>query len=131
MKTNLDELFSNDKEAEKNGVWLPLTDTIEFQVKRFGGANSTCLKKSLAKNYKPFAKLIEKGLLPEEKERDIYVKTFVDACLLDWKGIEIDGEAKAYDRDIAIELFKKHADLFDVIVEQSQSGDNFKEDLGN
>ncbi len=130
MKTNLDG-FKSDAKQEKEGVWFEAADGVRFLVKRFGGMNSPEIKKALAKYHAPYAKLIARNLLPEDKERKIYTKIFVDACLLNWEGVEINGELKEYNRESAIELFAELPELMEMLIEYAQDVVNFSEDVGN
>ena len=61
MKTNLDKLFKTNEELEKSGILVVLSDTLEFNLKRFGGKNSTPVRAVQAKYYKPYARQIEMG----------------------------------------------------------------------
>jgi len=131
MKTNLDKAFKSDKKMETEGIWLELSEGVKFRVARFGGGNSSAVKKAMAKYYKPYARAIEKGLLAEEKEREVMAKAFVDSCVLDWEGIEIDGELTPFSKEKAVEFFLSLPDLLDVVVEYASAQESYKEDLGN
>lgn len=137
MKTNLDQLFKQDTNLETEGIFLQLPNGASFKVRRFGGSN-TAVKKAMLKHYKPFAKLIEKGLFPEEKEKEIYSKAFIDACLVDWSGVEVDGKELPFTKENAARLFKSLPELADTLVDYAQDKENFKdgeffekEDVGN
>lgn len=130
MSSNLDKLFKSDINLEKEGVWFEIAEGIQFRVRRFGGSNFE-IKKAMTKYYKPYSKLIERGLLPEAKEKEIYTKAFIDACIVEWKGVEIDGEITPFSFDAALKLFKELPELLETLMEHSQSSDHYKEDLGN
>lgn len=126
MKTNLHKSYATDADIEKEGIWVNVGDGVEFKVKRFGGAN-TGLKKVLAKRYKPFAKLAEKGLLPEDKEKEIYVTSFVEACLCDWRGLQDEeGNDIPFSSDDAKKILIELPDLLDIVMTQAQDAENFK-----
>jgi len=131
MKTNLDKLFKSNSSHEISGVWFDLDDKVGFLVKRFGGMNTPSIKKALASYHKPYARLIERGLLPEEKERRIYTKVFVEACLIDWKGIEIDGKETKFSNAIAVDFFTSLPELLDTLVDYAQTNTNYASDVGN
>lgn len=130
MRSNLDSMFKMDEGLEKDGVWLEIADGVRFKVRRFGGSNPE-LKKAHAKYFKPVAHLSDKGLLPQEKEQEIFVKAFVHSCMIEWTGVEFDGEIKEYTPELAISLFTKLPDLFETIIEYARSRETFKEDVGN
>ena len=131
MKTNLDKLFKTNEELEKSGIVVVLSDTLEFNLKRFGGKNSTPVRAAQAKYYKPYARQIEMGTFDKDKEREIFVKIFVESCFIGWKGVEIDGAPAEFNRDNAIKILLALPELFETLLEQASKVDNFKEDLGN
>ena len=130
MECNLDKIFKQNTGLEKDGVWFELENGVGFLVRRFGGAN-TELKKAMVKFYKPVAKLIDKNLLPDDKEKEILSKAFIQACMIDWKGVEIDGELAPYKFETAVELFKSLPELMETLMEYSQDSENYREDVGN
>lgn len=131
MKTNLDKSFKADSTMEKEGIWFEISEDVRFRISRFGGSNSTAVKKAMAKYYKPYAKAIEKDLLSEEKQKKILAKSFVDACVVDWEGVEIDGEPTPFSKEKAVEFFCALPDLLDTLVEYASNQEHYKEDLGN
>ena len=131
MKTNLDQFYKTNSSLEKNGIWIMISDETGFLVRRFGGGNSDKIKMAMAKYHKPYARQIEKGLLSSEKEQELMTRAFVESCVIDWKGVEIDGEMTDFSVDKAVEFFTALPDLTNEVLTQSQEVDNFKEDLGN
>jgi hypothetical protein len=132
MKTNLDKYFASDEKSETEGVWFELTDGVSFKVKRFGGSNSTKIKYLQQKYLKPYARQIDKGLMDDKKERQLYVKIFVEACMVDWKGVVDDNNDEVlYSQENALELFTNLPDLFDFLVASSTDDNSYREDLGN
>lgn len=131
MKTNLDYLFKTNKNLESEGIWHEVSDGVSFKIKRLGGANAVHIKKVFATHHKPYARQIEKGLLDEDKSLEIMARVFVEACLVDWKGIEIDGQEAKFDKDLAVDFLKSLPELLDSLFEYAQDSDNYREDLGN
>jgi hypothetical protein len=131
MKTNLDETFKTDLSCERDGIWLEISDTIAFKVKRFGGVNQPELKRAFAKYYKPYAKQIENGTLSPDKEREVTTRTFVEVVLVDWRGIEIDGKEEPFTKELAIKFFLELPELFELVIKHATSFDNYRADLGN
>ena len=132
MKTNLDFKFKTDKNLEKSGVWFKVADTeIKFLIRRFGGANEAEVKKAHAKYFAPKAKQIEANQLSDEEATELLIKTFVDVSLVDWSGVEIDGELAEFDKEKAVEIFKQYPELFQTIFEYAKDFQSYKEDLGN
>ncbi len=130
MKTNLDFLKTS-KTYESEGVWFELSEKTGFLVARLGGANTQKVKQATAKHFKPYARMIENGLLDAQKEREITLKVFIECCLLDWKGVEIDGEAVPFSKEAALKLLLDLPELADTLSAQAQDSKNYREDLGN
>lgn len=130
MKTNLD-MFKTNEESEKLGVWFKVSDEVQFLVKRFGGANEPKIKSALAKYFKPYAYQIQQDTLDSEKQHEIFVKVFVDSCLEDWKGVEIDGKEAEFSKDLAIQIFVDNKVLFNAIKDYASDFKTYRDDLGN
>jgi hypothetical protein len=131
MKTNLDSLFKGDKQTESDGVWFEVSEGVKFRVKRMGGNNQAEVAKATTKYYTPYAKLIEKNLMPLEKVAKITAKIFVDSCLIDWEGVEIDGQEAPFSKETAVAFFTELPDLLTVLMDYAGSVESFREDLGN
>lgn len=131
MKTNLDKFFKTNEDLEKNGVWFDLSDTIGFLVKPMRASNPN-VKAAWAKYYKPHARAIELGTFDDTKKgQEIQAKIFVEACMVDWKGVEIDGVETEYSRDVAIKFFLELPDLFRTLWDHCQDFKNYQEEVGN
>lgn len=130
MKTNIDKFFKTDEDLEKNGQWHELTDKIGFLLRPFKSSNPR-VKAAMAAHYKPHARQVELGTLDPDKEREISIKLFIQVCLVEWKGIEIDGKPTPFAPDVAMKLFKDLPDLFDTLWKYVNDWTNYKEDLGN
>lgn len=132
MKSNLDKHFKTDAKMEKEGIWFDINDTAGFRLTRFGGENSPGVKAALAKYYKPYAAQLEIESLSPEKEREIFVRVFVESCVVDWRGIDIDGEENVpFDKEKAIALLIGLPDLFETLRAQASKSEHYKVDLGN
>lgn len=130
MKTNLDS-FKTDSDIEKDGIWFKINDETGFLISRFGGYNSPKVKAAMAKYFKPYAYQIQQDTLDVEKEKEIMVRVFVESCMLDWKGIEVDGKPAAFDKDLAVKILTPVPDLFNALREYASDYKNYREDLGN
>lgn len=131
MKTNIDKFFKTDADLEKNGQWHWLVEDVQgFLIRPFKSSNPR-VKAAMAAHYKPHARQVELGTMDPVKEREISIKLFIQVCLVDWKGIEIDGEMAPCTKENALELFKELPDCFDTIWKYANDWTNFKEELGN
>ena len=131
MKTNLDQFYKTDRTLEKEGIWIMISDDVGFLVRRFGGANADRMKQAMAKHYTPYASQVNKGTIDPQKETEIMATAFVESCLVDWKGVEIDGEIAPFEQDVAIKFLISLPELTNELIEQAQKVENFKEELGN
>lgn len=134
MKTNLDAIFNSNKKAEESGKWFVISDQVEFKMKRFGGANRIEIDKLNAKYIGKFQKLINKGLLDKDVEIGLYVKVFVEACMVDWKGLRDDaGNEISFSKANAEDLFKKMPELLEYTIELASDKNEYKdiEEMGN
>lgn len=129
--SNLDSLFKNNEEFEKEGIWFSVSDTAAFRVRRFGGYNSHKVKAAMARHYKPYARMIELGTLGDEKERDIMLRVFIESSIVGWRGIQIDGKDEEFSIDAAFKLLKNLPDLADSILAYASESKNYREELGN
>lgn len=132
MKTNLDSQFKTDKKKECEGVWCWVSgEEVGFLVKRFGNYNSPEVKKAMTLHSSKYSKQIADGTLTPEQNQEITVKSFVDACVIGWKGIEIDGAFPEFTKELCVEVFTQLPDVFEIVSVYSLSIKNFKADLGN
>lgn len=131
MKTNLDSLFKTNSNLEKDGVWFKAGEGVSFLVRRFGGSNSQRLKLAMAKYHKPKARLIELDQLSPEETHLIMSKVFAEACLVDWKGVQIDEQDVPCNFENAVKLFTTLPELFESLWSYASGYESFKEDLGN
>jgi hypothetical protein len=131
MKTNLDSMFKTSTDLELEGIWFEINETTAFKLKRFGGKNAKAAKAATAKHYKPFAKKAEFGGLSPEEDFTIVARMFIDTCLTEWRGVEVDGEPLELTHENALELFTSLPELFNALYSNAQSVDNYKEVLGN
>lgn len=130
MKTNLD-IFKNDSVCEEQGIEFEVRPGVSFVLRRFGGKNSARIKQSLAKHYKPYARLLETGKMEETEEKKIMIKVFIESCLVSWKGVEADGKELECNTENAVKLFLELPELFDLLYKQSNDTENYREELGN
>lgn len=131
MKTNFDLDFKTDESLETDGIWIVYPNKAEIKIKRFGGSNSQTVRAIAAANFKPYSRQIEMGTLPQKKDREITITTFVKGCVVDWKNVFIDGVETPYSEETAIKLLIGLPELYEHLLKESQKMDNFKESLGN
>jgi hypothetical protein len=135
MKTNLGAFYATDKNLEKEGKWLDVTEDVSFKIRRMGGANGIKVSEIRAMHFKPYARSIKNNTLDKSKQENLFIQTFVDSCLVAWKGLtDESGIDLEFTREHAIALLTEYPDLFDELLTFSESNLSFKEDsedLGN
>lgn len=131
MKSNLDKKFKNDVQLEENGIWLDVSPEVSFLVRRVGGKNAKRVGEVTARIYKPFSKQVASGTLSEEKDDELYLRAFIESCLADWKGVEIDGKLVDFDFETAYRLLKELPELSNTLQRHAADSKNYREDLGN
>lgn len=134
-KTNLDKLYKADETSEKSGVWFDMSPTTAFLIKPFRSTNPA-FKAALTKHFKPYARQIDNGSLDTKKETEVMAKLFCNACLVDWKGVEINGADTPYSVEAGVKLLTTLPILFEELLALSKDASNYKEDyskedLGN
>lgn len=130
MKTNLDKFFKTNDELEANGVWFEISSDTAFLLRPFKASNPS-VKAAMAQLYKPYSRQIEMGTLDDAKALEINVKIFVRACLVTWRGVEIDGVEAECTPETAIKFFKALPDLFITLWNHTQDFKNYREEVGN
>ncbi len=130
MKTNLDKVFKTNESLEENGVWYAVSDETQFLVRRMSRANPRG-KAAVAKYFTPFASQVAAGTLDPKKERSLMIRIFIDVCMVDWKGVEIDGKEVEYSPEVAFEFFTALPDLCDTLRAHAEDSKNYRVELGN
>lgn len=130
MKTNLDSIYKTSSTLEKDGIWFDINSHTGFLIRPFKAANPRA-KGAMAKYFKPYARQIENDALDIAKTQEININLFLDVCLVDWKGVEVDGKDVPYDRDTAAKFFAALPELFDSLWKHANDFKNYREDLGN
>lgn len=131
MKTNLDKLFKTNSDLEREGVDFAIDDKTSFRLRRFNGQNPR-VKAAMAAYYKPYARQVELGTLPQEKSDEISILLFIDVCLASWQGVEDEnGKELPFNKENAVKIFKSLPDLFNTLWAHANNFENYKESVGN
>lgn len=130
MKSNLDKFFKTDADLENNGMWFDISETTGFRVRAFKASNPRA-KAAMAAHYKPYARQIEIGALEVTKQREVTTKLFIEMCLVEWRGVQIDDKDVELTTENALKLFTALPDLFDTLWRHANDFTNYKEELGN
>jgi len=120
---DIKKAFATDKEKEKNGVWLDVGPNCKTLIARVGNPNYLREFKRLTKVH---TQSIRRGIMEEEVADAILIKVMAKTILLDWEGMEEDGEPIPYSVDAAIRLLTMYKDFRDLISEISNTMDAYK-----
>lgn len=129
MKTNLHKKYKTNKHMEQNGVWLHVDSSVSFLVARWKD-DSQQVRAAVLKNLQPVAQKL-KHMEPEEALK-ISVKTFVEGCVRDWKGVtDEQGNEIPFSQEACIELLIELPDVYKLIEAESVKMENYRDELGN
>lgn len=105
--------FATDENAEVNGRWFDLSDTVKVKVARFGNKEHEEAKRRLQE---PYLVQIRNGTLSSDKNEELSVRAMAETILLDWEGIEdVDGNPVEYSQDAAYQALLDNRDFRDMI----------------
>jgi hypothetical protein len=110
--------FSMDTEAEIKGRWVKLDESTELLIAR---NNNTRYKELFNIKIQPYRQSIGTGMLPEETAQKVMIEIMADAILLDWKGVEDEGQPITYSKEAAVQLLTKYKEFRDFV---SAAADN-------
>jgi len=123
-------MYETDAALETEGIWMDVGGGAKFKVRRFGGKNSAKISKLTALYHKPYARLIQLGTLPEEKQSEIYARIFVESCVVDWSGVKNDkGEDIPFSIETAVEVLAGLPEVHDALMASACNNDLYKEKL--
>lgn len=135
--------FGTDSAKENNGVEFELGENehngqpMKVLLARRSMSNKR-YKKAVDRFTKPYRRQIETDTLPAEKNNEIQVQIFAEACLLSWQNIplsDITGnqEDKAkiaeYNTDNVVKMLLKIPELFSMLSLQATTMDLYKLDI--
>lgn len=131
---DLYSMFETEESLEKKGVTIEYGEAGSFQVARAGGANSKYAK-SAESVMRPFRRLIEQELLPDDKAKTLLYTIFAESIVLAWEGVRAKpakkgerGELIPFTIENCVQLFMNLPELFADIQSFASAGKNFKAD---
>jgi hypothetical protein len=99
--------FPTNEELEIKGRWVSIGKGARIKVARSGNAEA---QKYFEHLYEPYAEAARKNMLEKSVVEDITRKVIAHKILVDWEGIEEDGEPVPYSPEKAEEYL--HSDNF-------------------
>jgi hypothetical protein len=123
------ESYQQDRDAEKEGIWLAYPNGIKFLIARAGGSNNT-YKRELSKALRPHRRMIDQGRMdPDESDR-ILRRVYAKTILLDWEGIKDEkGKAIPYSPQAGEDFFAAIPELFSELVDRATEAQTFVDEI--
>lgn len=85
FKTNLDDLFSTDRESEEDGIWVDVDTTKRVKIRAYAAKAVSELRDTLMR---PYAMLQRTGTkIPDDASEEIGLKVLAGSVIVDWSGI--------------------------------------------
>lgn len=127
--------FRTNTATEIDGRWEQLTDGSRIKVARWGNPKFV---RALDDEQAPYRTLISSGKLPADIDRAILDRVAAKTILVDWEGLELDGEALDYSSDTAFLLLNDPElhEFRELVFNLARQGDGYrkeadKDELGN
>ena len=117
--------YATDEKKELEGVWEDIGDGGRILIAR---TNNPKYEKLFTKLIKPHRGRLRRGNLSDELSKEITVKLLADTILLDWEGIEEDGESLQYSKPEAERLLKDYKDFRNMVSEMAGEIDLFRQE---
>ena len=109
---DLRKTYGTNKSKELDGVWEDIGDGIRVKVARIGNSK---YQKTFNRISKPHRKALRRGTLKEDIAEKLMIDCMVDAVLLDWENVELDGQVIPYSKENATKILTEFKDFRDTI----------------
>jgi hypothetical protein len=110
MKTSFDADFKTNLEDAENGKWFTITGGVELKIRSANSKASEAVRRKLESGYR--------GKIPESVKRDITLRHIAQGLIVDWRGVEIDGELQTtYDAKKMEVILKEMPALIGVVAD--------------
>ncbi|MCK5603636.1 hypothetical protein KAR91_17250 [Candidatus Pacearchaeota archaeon] len=125
----LRKMFETDTAVERDGVWSEYAPGVEVRIARAGGSNKHFAKvmQRLAKHHR---RAIQTESVDPDILRDIFIKAYAQAIIVDWKGFtkdlithdDADSETELdFNTDNVEAVLRAQPNLFDDIQKVSET----------
>lgn len=134
MSTSLNKYYQTNSKLEVEGNWFESESGASFLVRRMGGKNQKKINESRAKHFMAHIEKLQNNTMPEDDQERIFIKVFVESCLIDWRGVFDENENDIeFNSEIAEQVLIECPDLFNELVDFASNRNKFKkvEELGN
>lgn len=123
--------FATDKKKEVDGVEVAYGENEDgtvptFIISRMGSSNKK-YNKAIETVTRPYRRLIDMNLMPNDQAEKMLQKVFVDIILLGWKNIQDEtGKIIDFNHDNALKLFEDLPDLYGDLKAAAQTAALFR-----
>lgn len=124
------ERYKFDRTKETEGVWhtIPLGEGHALEVKIARNTSRAYRDRVLA-NIIPLLGEVEKGVEPADSEiGEAWAKTMAGTMLVDWRGLELNGEPMAFTEEAAVLLLTELPDFRDEVMKLARAHNKYLED---
>lgn len=112
-----------DTALEEEGVWRDIGDGARLKIARLG---NPAYKAEWEKRSKPYKRQIRNDSLPTEKANELLYQCLARAVLLDWDGLDEDGQPVPYSRENAVRLLREIRDFRDLVVSLADDAEAYR-----
>lgn len=116
--------FRTDLDREVEGVWVDIGKGAKLKIARIGNPK---YKEVFSEQAKPYRRQIRSGNLSDEVAERILAKSLAETVLLDWEGLEENGEPLPYSKKAALDLLTnpQYKDFRDLVAELGNEAELF------
>lgn len=119
------KLFGTDKTKEQEGVWHDLGDDLRMKIARIGNPNYQKRFQALSK---PHRRAIRRGTLSDDVAEKLMIQCLAETIVLDWEGLEENGEPVPYSMDEAIRILTDYPELRNYINDIANELEGYQEE---
>jgi hypothetical protein len=105
---DLSKTFATNADAENNGVWYDLDATSRVRVARDGNPRHQRVLREITA---PYRVQIARNTIDPDVVARLNIEAMARAVLLDWAGIEDEGQPVPYSQDAAKALLTKYPEF--------------------
>lgn len=128
MAMDLKKQFGYNKKIARDGVWVDLQDdgSVAIKVAKIGTLDYLNTVNKFSRKYQAQARL---NRMTAEQIVELNARVLSDCILLDWKGIEEDGNPIPYTRENAYRILKEYDDLRSMVEAHANDSDLFQDNI--
>lgn len=136
-RNKLRTMFETDTVVERDGIWIDYAPGVEVRIARAGGSNKH-FAKTMQRLAKPHRRAIQAEVVDDEVLKDIFIKAYTQAVIVDWKGFTKDlitrddadaDEVLAFNKDNVEAVLQAQPNLFTDIQKAADTLSYFRADI--